>query len=57
MPSLKSMEDYVFSLSSEEFSLLQHAVDKRIDQDTFGFTTFEQAAEHYGRKTNLFEMW
>ena len=49
MPSLKSIEDYVFSLSSEEFSLLQEAVDKRIDQDTFGFTTFEQAAEHYGR--------
>lgn len=44
MPSLKLFENFDFSLSSEEFLLLQEAVDIRIYQDTFGFTTFEQVA-------------
>ena len=47
MLSIKSIEDFVFSLSSEEFSLLQESVDKSINQDTFGFTTFEHVADHY----------
>lgn len=47
--SFQEIEDYVFSLSSDEFLFLQSAVDKRIDIRSFGFNTFEGAAEHYGR--------
>lgn len=47
--TIQEIEDFVFSLSQDEFTYLQESVDKRIDRDTFGYTTFEEAAEHYGR--------
>lgn len=43
------IEDYVFSLSSEDFDYLLKAIDKRIDKQKYGYTTFEKAAIHYGR--------
>lgn len=48
--STQEIENFVFSLSPDEFSDLQRIVNKRIDFDLYGFTTFEEAAEHYGRK-------
>ena len=42
-------EDYVFSLSSEDFDYLLKAIDKRIDKQKYGYTTFEEAAIHYSR--------
>lgn len=44
------IEDYVFSLSDQDFELLCSAVDKRIDKQKYGVTSFEDAALHYGRK-------
>lgn len=44
------IRDYVFSLSLEDFKDLRKAVDERIDYDTYGFITYEEAAKYYGRK-------
>lgn len=43
-------EDYVFSLSKKDFNKLIDAINKRMDEDKFGYTTFEDAAIYYGRK-------
>lgn len=48
--SLLSMEDDVFSLSSEEFEALQIAVSKRTSKEKYGFCTLEEAAQHFERK-------
>jgi len=51
MPKKQGLiEDYVFSLSNEDFKLLQESVDKRIDSDKYGFTSFEEAAIFYSRE-------
>ena len=44
-----SLEDYVFSLSDDEFDNLLIAIDKKIDKQRYGYTTFEEAAIHYDR--------
>lgn len=46
---MSSLKDNVFLLSSEEFKELKEAVDKRIDYELYGFTSYEEAALHYGR--------
>lgn len=43
------MQDYVFSLSNEEFNNLLNAIDVRIDKETYGFISFEEGAHRYGR--------
>ena len=43
------LEDYVFSLSDDEFDNLLIAIDKKIDKQRYGYTTFEEAAIHYDR--------
>ena len=43
-------EDYVFSLDEDCFSDLKAAVDKRIDRQLYGVTSFEEAAIKYERK-------
>lgn len=48
--TIQEIEDFVFSLEPNEFTILQDYVDKRIDSDTFGYNSFEEAALHYGRK-------
>ena len=37
------LEDYVFSLSDDEFDNLLIAIDKKIDKQRYGYTTFEEA--------------
>lgn len=44
------IENYVFSLSSTDFELLKESIYKRIDNDKYGFTSFEEAALYYSRK-------
>lgn len=48
--SSNPIEDYVFSLSDNDFKTLQEYVDKRIDFDMYGFTSFEEAAIKYQRE-------
>ena len=43
------IEDYVFSLSSKDFKDLINFINKRIDKDKYGFTSFEEAAISYQR--------
>ena len=43
-------EDYVFSLDIDQFNDLKAAVDKRIDRQLYGVTSFEEAAIKYERK-------
>ena len=50
MSKASPFEDYVFSLSDDEFSLLIKASDKRLDKMRYGVTSFEEAALKYGRK-------
>ena len=50
MSEINPYEDYVFSLSDEQFSYLVQAVDKRIDSKLYGVTSFEEAALRYERK-------
>lgn len=50
MPNTRSeMEDYVFSLSSNDFKRLQDAVNLRSNRDKYHATTFEELAEYVGR--------
>lgn len=49
MPENKYQE-YVFSLSKEQFRELSAAVDMRIDKELYGVTTCEEAAEMYQRE-------
>lgn len=43
-------DDYVNSLSEEEFSSLRESINKRIDKQKYGETDFEGLAKKYGRK-------
>lgn len=43
-------EDYVLSLSNDEFEELKKAIETRIDKDKYGFTDFEKAALFYKRE-------
>ena len=46
---MPKIDEYVFSLSMEDFKKLCAAVDKRIDKQLYGVISFEEAAMHYGR--------
>lgn len=48
--SKNPIEDFVFSLSDDQFQLLIDSVDKRKDKEMYGFTSLEEAAFKYGRK-------
>ena len=47
--SSNPFEDYVFSLSEDEFKYLIKAIDSRIDFQKYGYTAFEEAAIHFNK--------
>lgn len=46
----KFIDDYVDSLSDEDFVSLQESINRRIDKEKYGVTDFENLALKYGRK-------
>ena len=48
--SKNPIEDFVFSLSDDQFQLLIDSVDKRKDKEMYGFTSLEEESFKYGRK-------
>ena len=49
MPSKADLFDFVSSLSSDEFRYLRDVVTYRVNQEKYGFSTLDEAAEFYGR--------
>lgn len=47
--SSSSFENFVFSLSDDEFSQLRDDVQKRVNQEKYGATSFEELAIKYNR--------
>lgn len=45
-----SFESYVFSLSGNDFTRLQNAVNERLDKERYGATSYEELALNEGRK-------
>lgn len=47
---MSKYDDFLFSLSDEDFNDLIHSIDKRMDKEKYGVTIFIEAAEKFGRK-------